>query len=61
MLLGSSGGTADAGLLLVGLVYQTAFTYGRFGSAAAMSLSVAPLLALGLFAFLRTRRSEAAS
>ncbi len=59
-LLGSSGGTADAGLLLVGLVYQTAFTYGRFGSAAAMSLSLVPLLALGLFAFLRVRRGEVA-
>jgi ABC-type sugar transport system permease subunit len=60
VLLGSSGGTSDAGLLLVGLVYQTAFTYGRFGSAAAMSLSVVPLLALGLLVFLHTRRSEAA-
>lgn len=59
VLLGASGGTSDAGLLLVGLVYQTAFTYGRFGSAAAMSLSVVPLLALGLYAFLRTRRAEA--
>jgi ABC-type sugar transport system permease subunit len=59
VLLGASGGTSDAGLLLVGLVYQTAFTYGRFGSAAAMSLSVVPLLALGLFAFLRLRRLEA--
>ena len=59
VLLGASGGTSDAGLLLVGLVYQTAFTYGRFGSAAAMSLSVVPLIALGLFAFLRMRRSEA--
>jgi len=59
-LLGSSGGTADAGLLLVGLVYQTAFTYGRFASAAAMSLSVVPLLALGLFAFSRMRRGEVA-
>jgi ABC-type sugar transport system permease subunit len=58
VLLGASGGTSDAGLLLVGLVYQTAFTYGRFGSAAAMSLSVVPLVALGLFAFLRLRRSE---
>ena len=59
VLLGASGGTSDAGLLLVGLVYQTAFTYGRFGSAAAMSLSVVPLLALGLLAFLKMRRAEA--
>jgi ABC-type sugar transport system permease subunit len=59
VLLGASGGTSDAGLLLVGLVYETAFTYGRFGSAAAMSLSVVPLVALGLYAFQRTRRAGA--
>jgi len=58
VLLGASGGTADAGLLLVGLVYQTAFTYGRFGSAAAMSLSVVPVLALGLVWLLRERRAR---
>jgi len=44
--------------LLVGLVYQTAFTYGRFGSAAAMSLSVVPVLALGLVWLLRERRAR---
>jgi ABC-type sugar transport system permease subunit len=59
VLLGASGGTADAGLLLVGLVYQTAFTYGRFGSAAAMGLAVVPLLALVLLGLLRERRSRA--
>jgi ABC-type sugar transport system permease subunit len=58
VLLGASGGTSDAGLLLVGLVYQTAFTYGRFGSAAAMSLTVVPLIAFGLAIFLRMRRTE---
>jgi ABC-type sugar transport system permease subunit len=47
VLLGGSGGTADAGLLLVTYVYQQAFTFGNFGTAAAASLSVAPLL-LGL-------------
>jgi ABC-type sugar transport system permease subunit len=56
VLLGASGGTADAGLLLVGYAYQTAFTYGRFGSAAAVALSVAPLLGLLAWAALRLGR-----
>lgn len=47
VLLGGSGGTADAGLLLVSYGYQKAFPFGNFGTAAAMSLAVAPLL-LGL-------------
>ena len=37
-------GTADAGLLLVSYVYQQAFTFGNFGTAAAASVSVAPVL-----------------
>lgn len=49
VLLGGSGGTADAGLLLVSYSYQQAFTFGQFGTAAAMSLIVAPLM-LGLLA-----------
>lgn len=59
VLLGASGGTADAGLLLVSYTYQQAFTFGRFGSASAISLAVAPvmLLALGL-CFLRSGRSR---
>lgn len=57
VLLGASGGTSDAGLLLVGLVYQTAFRYGRFGSAAAMALAISPFLALSLWLLLRTRAS----
>jgi len=44
VLLGGSGGTADAGLLLVTLGYQTAFTFGQFGTAAAMGLLPAPFL-----------------
>lgn len=55
VLLGGSGGTADAGLLLVTYMYQTAFSYGRFGSAAAMAFSIVPLLALLLWAALRGR------
>ena len=52
VLLGSSGGTADAGLLIVTLAYQTAFTYGRFGSAAAISLAALPAVVLGLLVLL---------
>jgi ABC-type sugar transport system permease subunit len=44
VLLGGSGGTANAGLLLVSYVYQQAFTFGNFGTAAAASVSVAPVL-----------------
>ena len=55
VLLGASGGTSDAGLLLVTYAYSTAFTYGRFGSAAAMSLSVVPLLGLVVWALARKR------
>jgi multiple sugar transport system permease protein len=50
VLLGGSGGTADAGLLLVSYTYQTAFTFGSFGTAAAMSILVAPSLLLLLWA-----------
>lgn len=44
VLLGGSGGTADAGLLLVSYTYQSAFSFGKFGTAAAMSVMVAPWL-----------------
>lgn len=60
VLLGGSGGTADAGLVLVSYTYQQAFAFGRFGTAAAISASVAPLLLSALaVCFLRTRRSWA--
>jgi ABC-type sugar transport system permease subunit len=45
VLLGGSGGTLDAGLLLVGYVYFQAFTLGKFGTAAALSFSLLPLMA----------------
>ena len=49
-LLGGSGGMLDSGLLLVSYLYQVAFPGGSgrfdFPAAAAMSLSVVPLLAL---------------
>ncbi|MDA7533734.1 sugar ABC transporter permease, partial [Verrucomicrobia bacterium] len=50
VLLGGSGGTADAGLLMVSYTYQTAFTFGNFGTAAAMSALMAPLLLFLLWA-----------
>lgn len=57
VLLGGSGGTNDAGLLLVSYIYQTAFAFGKFGTAAAVGVMVAPLL-LGLLwvCFLIPRR-----
>ncbi|HEY6549478.1 MAG TPA: sugar ABC transporter permease [Vicinamibacteria bacterium] len=55
VLLGGSGGTADAGLLLVTYAYGTAFTYGRFASAAAMSLSLVPVIGLVVWALMRRR------
>jgi ABC-type sugar transport system permease subunit len=44
VLLGGSGGTADAGLMLITYMYQTAFRYGRFGTAAAMAYLTVPAL-----------------
>ena len=55
-LLGGSGGTADAGLLVVTYVYQIAFPGGSgvhdFPSAAAMSLMIAPAMAFATWLFL---------
>lgn len=53
VLLGSSGGPADAGLLLVNYAYQTAFTFGNLGRSAAMSYALIPLLTLFVFLFTR--------
>lgn len=61
VLLGASGGTSNAGLLLVSYVYQLGFHPNlQFGTAAAASLSVAPLLllALGLCFVLPRHRAE---
>ena len=52
VLLGGSGGTLDAGLLLVSYSYLTAFTLGNFGSAAAMAFSSLPLLMFSLWLIL---------
>lgn len=66
ILLGGSGGSLDAGLLLVAYSYQTAFTLGRFGTAAAMGFSMVPLLMLAVWLLLlrgrgRSERSRAAA
>src|SRR5215217_146508 len=60
VMLGGSGGTLDAGLLLVSYSYLTAFTFGSFGSAAAMSFASLPLLLLALAAVLSTGRARGA-
>ena len=49
VLLGGSGGTLDAGLLLVSYSYLTAFTLGNFGTAAAMAFTSLPVLMLVLW------------
>lgn len=62
VLLGGSGSTGDAGLLMVNLTYRQAFLFNRFGTAAAISFSIAPFLLLGLwFCFFRPRRWRAAT
>lgn len=61
VLLGASGGTSDAGLLLVGYAYQTAFTYGRFGSAMAGTLATVPGVLLALYLILRFGKPARAS
>jgi len=61
ILLGGSGGTSDSGLLLLSYAYPNAFSFGRFGTAASISLSVVPFLAalLGIcFLGLSRRRSS---
>src|SRR5690606_15251775 len=57
VLLGGSGGTLDAGLLLVSYAYFTAFTMGSFGTAAAVSFSSLPLLLAALALILSAGRA----
>ena len=61
VLLGGSGGTLDAGLLLVSYAYFQAFTLGNFGTAAALSLSSVPLLLIALFVLLAAGRPPGAA
>lgn len=58
VLLGNSGGTLDAGLLLVSYSYYTAFTMGNFGSAAAMAFASLPVILFALWFLLRTAKSK---
>ncbi|WP_157473413.1 carbohydrate ABC transporter permease [Lentisphaera araneosa] len=58
-LLGGSGGTDDAGLLLISYVYQTGFTFQQFNRAAAISMSVVPFLASLIWVlFWRQKKDE---
>ena len=56
VLLGGSGGTADAGLLTVTYVFQK-MRFFEYGTASAISVSLLPLMTLALWAafFLRRR------
>ncbi len=56
VMLGSSGGTLDAGLLLVSYAYLNAFTLGNFGTAAAVSFASLPVLLIALILILSTAR-----
>ena len=58
VLLNSSGGTLDAGLLLVTYSYMTAFRFGNFGSAAAMAFTSLPILMLMLWFILAQGRIQ---
>jgi ABC-type sugar transport system permease subunit len=51
VLLGGSGGTLNAGLLLVNYSYQK-FSFGQFGLATAAGLSVLPVMLLLLWLLL---------
>ena len=62
VLLGASGSTGDAGLLLVNFTYREAFSRVHFGTAAAISFSIAPFMLLGLWlCFFRPRFRPATS
>ena len=56
VLLGGSGGTADAGLLTITYVYQKA-QFLEYGTASAISISLLPVMlaVMGAFMFLRRR------
>ena len=58
VLLGGSGGTADAGLLTVTYVFQKT-RFFEYGTASAISVSLLPLLTLALWGALFLRRRTA--
>ena len=55
VLLGGSGGTADAGLLTISYIFQKT-RFFEYGSAAAISISLLPIMLFALFAFIFFRR-----
>ena len=55
VLLGGSGGTADAGLLTISYIFQKT-RFFEYGSAAAISISLLPIMLFALFAFIFLRR-----
>jgi len=55
ILLGGSGGTADAGLLTISYVFQKT-RFFEYGSAAAISISLLPIMFFSLYAFIFLRR-----
>ncbi len=55
ILLGGSGGTADAGLLTISYVFQKT-RFFEYGSAAAISVSLLPLMLFSLYAIILLRR-----
>ena len=55
ILLGGSGGTADAGLLTISYVFQKT-RFFEYGSAAAISVSLLPLMLLSLYTIILLRR-----
>lgn len=55
VLLGGSGGTADAGLLTISYVFQKT-RFFDYGTAAAISVSLLPLMLFFLYAFILLRR-----
>ena len=58
VLLGGSGGTADAGLLTVTYVFQK-MRFFEYGTASAISVSLLPLMLLLLWGCLFLRRRTA--
>jgi len=58
VLLGGSGGTADAGLLTVTYVFQKT-RFFEYGTASAISVSLLPLMTLALWSALFLRRRTA--
>ena len=58
-LLGASGGTDNAGLLLVTYIYQTKSVYHQFNVATAISMSIVPILMLLVwFILLRPKKEQ---